>query len=62
MQCNGKILRLMLLVPEGLGGKEIDGVLLVGETSPLGVKLKGLGIGDCYEINGERYEIVNFEK
>lgn len=29
----------LVLVPDGIGGKKIDGVMLVSETSPIGKKL-----------------------
>ena len=29
----------LVLVPEGIGGRKIDGVMLVSETSPIGRKL-----------------------
>lgn len=32
--------RKIVLVPEGMGGDKIDGVLLVSESSPMGQKLK----------------------
>lgn len=55
---NGEIFKVMI-VPDGLGGKNIDGTLLVGVGSPLGKKLKGLKKNDKYEMNGIIYEITD---
>jgi len=32
--------RKIVLVPDGMGGDKIDGVLLVSESSPMGQKLR----------------------
>ena len=42
-----------------LGGKNIDGTLLVGENSPLGQKLHNLKKNDKYEFNGSIYELID---
>lgn len=44
-----------MIVPDGLGGKLVEDVVLVGEKSPLGLKLKDAKQGDKYEINGVWY-------
>lgn len=55
---NGETFKIMI-VPDGLGGKNIEGVMLVGENSPLGKKIKDLKKNDSYEMNSENYKIVN---
>ncbi len=58
---NGEIFRFML-VPDGLGGRKVEEATLVGENSPLGQKIKDLGVGDKYEINEGVFRIVNVEQ
>ncbi|OGD81387.1 hypothetical protein A2572_01135 [Candidatus Collierbacteria bacterium RIFOXYD1_FULL_40_9] len=58
---NGDVFKVML-TPDGLGGKEVDSVLLVGEGSLLGQKLKDLNINDSYEINSIGYKVVGVTK
>ncbi len=55
---NGEIFKIMI-VPDGLGGKNIEGIMLVGENSPLGQRIKDLKKNDSYEMNSENYKIVN---
>lgn len=46
-------------VPDGLGGKSLDGTFLVAETSQLGQKLRDLKTHDVYEINGGAYQVTD---
>jgi hypothetical protein len=55
---NGEVFKAMV-VPDGLGGKNIDGTLLVGEGSPLGQKLRDLKTYDVYEMNGVSYQVTD---
>lgn len=50
-----------MLVPDGLGGKNIEETVLVGESSLLGQKLKGLKEQNIYEINGSIFTVVAIE-
>lgn len=50
-----------ILVPEGLGGQEIDGVRLLSESSPLGLLLACKNVGDKFEFNSQQIEILKIE-
>ena len=50
-----------ILVPEGLGGEETDGVRLLAENSPLGLQLAGKKVGNKFEFNGQQIEILKIE-
>lgn len=49
---NGGMEMKILIVPEGIGGKDINGVKLVSVASPLGSALLEKRMGDSVEING----------
>jgi len=57
---NGEDIKF-ILVPEGLGGEKIDGVRLLSEASPLGILLSGKHIGDKFEFNDQKIEILRIE-
>lgn len=57
---NGQISKIMP-VPEGLGGKSINGVLLLSDNSLLGQKIRELHAGDSYELNGRNYKIISLD-
>jgi len=50
-----------LLVPEGLGGEEIDGVRLLSVDTPLGQSLLNKKQGDRFDFNGQELEILKTE-
>ena len=51
--------RSFALVPEGLGGKTIDGVTLISEKSPLGTKLISAKTGDKIDLSGQKLIILS---
>jgi len=51
----------LVIVPEGLGGEEVNGMRLLSETSPLGIVLKEKKLGDKFEFNGQTIEILKVE-
>jgi hypothetical protein len=51
--------REFVLVPEGLGGKTVDGVTLLSEVSPLGKNLIGKKVGDIFEYNNQSFRIIS---
>ncbi|KKS62437.1 MAG: hypothetical protein UV28_C0003G0019 [Candidatus Collierbacteria bacterium GW2011_GWE2_42_48] len=46
-----------LIVPEGLGGKKIDDIILLGEHAPLAKIISGQKTGYLYAINDTKYVI-----
>ena len=48
-----------LIVPEGLGGKAIEGVVLLGENTPLTKAIFGQKTGYVYEMNRTKFIIKN---
>jgi transcription elongation GreA/GreB family factor len=55
------VLKKFLLVPEGLGGEEVEGIRLLSVDTPLGHALKGRGVGDKIDFNGQSLEILKIE-
>lgn len=49
----------LVIVPDGLGGKKIDGVMLISATTPLGVALVGKKIGDNLDLNGRKVQVLS---
>jgi len=58
---NGGSIMQILLVPEGIGGKEVRGLRLVSIGSALGMALIGKMAGDSVEINGRRIVVRGVE-
>ena len=50
-----------VLVPEGLGGEEVDGVRLLSKDSLLGLQLAGKNVGDRFDFNDQQIEILKIE-
>jgi hypothetical protein len=51
--------RDFILVPEGLGGKTIEGVTLLSDSSPMGLKLVDKQVGDSFEYNNQPFKILS---
>jgi seryl-tRNA synthetase len=47
-----------ILVPVGMGGKEINGIKLISEGSPLGSMLKNKKPGDDFEFNNQKGRVL----
>jgi len=47
------------IVPDGLGGVLDEGVLLVGQSSPIAIILATKNIGDEYEFNDSNYCVID---
>lgn len=50
-----------MIVPDGLGGKKVDEVVLVGEGSNLGQKIASLKVGESTDLNGNTYFVIDIE-
>lgn len=51
----------VIIVPEGCGGKEIEGVKLISGESPLGKKLIGKKTGDNFKLNNQEGVIISID-
>lgn len=54
-------LNKFLLVPNGMGGAELNGVRLLSEDTPLGSELKSKITGDVFDFNGQNITILKVE-
>jgi len=57
---NKNIIKL-ILVPEGMGGKELEGIKLISDNSPLGSLLIGKKLGEKFEFNEQRGKVLKIE-
>ncbi len=51
-----------LVVPNGLGGTQEEGVVLLSEKTPLAKNLIGRKVGAEFELNGQRLKIEKIEE
>lgn len=54
-------LKMFMIVPMGLGGVEIDKVRLLSSDSPLGGILTSKRIGNKFDFNNQKLEILKIE-
>lgn len=50
-----------ILVPEGLGGKEVGDIRLLSDNTPLGGVLKDKQMGDKFEFNNQQIEVLQLD-
>lgn len=55
------VLNKFLLVPNGMGGAELNGIRFLSEDTPLGSEIKSKMVGDAFDFNGQKITILKVE-